>query len=139
MSTKLERQAVGWSLFAGVILLLAGIFNIIFGLSAALDHRVLVGTNHLNQVVVVWDLTAWGWVHFGVGCALVVISLGLFAGATWARWLAIIGATINAVTQMFLIVVDPFWSILVIALDILVIWHLTGRYGEAYDRLSEKV
>jgi hypothetical protein len=138
MSMKLERSAVGWGIFAGVILLLAGIFNIIYGLTVALDHRLLVVTDATNQGVVVWNLTAWGWVHFAVGCGLVLVSLGLFAGATWARWAAVVACSINAVTQIFLIVVDPLWSVLVIALDILVIWHLIGRYGDAYDRVADR-
>ena len=56
---------------------------------------------------------------------LVITGFGLFNRSAWAGYTAIFLAMLSAIANFFFIPYYPFWSILVIALDIWVIWALT--------------
>ena len=121
-----RRKPSGWAVsgmvFAASILTLIGSFQIIAGLTAIFnDDFYVVARNYTFDI----DATAWGWVHLLVGILLVVTAFGLFSGSTWARATALVLAGISAVANFFFIPYYPFWSILVIALDVWVIWALT--------------
>jgi hypothetical protein len=130
MSTSVyPRRSVatpsGWPIFAGVVLLMVGSFNVIYGLTAVYNHKVLVNSGgHL----IVWNFTAWGWIHFVVGLLMVLTSLGLFAMLDWARWLAIFFAMVNAIAQIGWITVHPLWTLTVVALDMIVIHQLAVHW-----------
>ena len=71
------------------------------------------------------DTSAWGWIHLIVGAVVFMAGLSLLAGAVWAQVVAITLAVISAVTNFFFIPYYPFWSIVIIALNVWVIWALT--------------
>jgi hypothetical protein len=120
----------GWAFFAGILLFMIGVFNIIWGLTALLnDTAVTVG----QQGLIVWDLTAWGWIHLILGVVLIATGLGLFGGKGWARWMAILFAMLSAFAQIAWMATYPIWSILIITLDIIIIYQLTARW-EMDDR-----
>ncbi|MFF2274293.1 hypothetical protein [Agromyces sp. NPDC058126] len=114
---------VGWGYFAAIMLLVAGIFDAIYGLMAIIgpDSAYFL----TNEGLFLMDVAGWGWWHLIIGIVLILASLALFAGATWARVVAIILAIVNAVGQLFLLPSQPWWSLIVIVLDILVIYALT--------------
>jgi hypothetical protein len=123
MATR--TTTTGWAFFAGVILFIVGSLNFLYGLGAILnDEVVTVG----GRGVTVWDFTAWGWITLVVGGIMVLTGAGLFAGSGGARWMAIIFVTLNAITQIGLISAFPLFSILIIALDVLIIYNLTARW-----------
>ena len=70
-------------------------------------------------------VAGWGWWHIVIGALLIITALALFGGATWARVIAIILAILNAIGQLFMIPAQPWLSIILIVLDILVISALT--------------
>jgi len=108
--------------FAACILTLIGCFQAIAGLAAILDDEFFVVTKNYTFDL---DTSVWGWVHLLLGIALVATGWGLFAGRGWAVVTAIVLAGLSAVANFFFIPYYPFWSILVIALDVWVIWALT--------------
>jgi hypothetical protein len=59
---------------------------------------------------------------------MVLTSAGLLTGRGWARVMAVIFATLNAIAQVGLITANPLWSITLIALDVIVIYQLTARW-----------
>jgi hypothetical protein len=71
------------------------------------------------------DVTAWGWIHLILGIVMILTGFSLFSGKTWAAVVAIALATLSAIANFFFIPYYPFWSILVIGLDVWVIWALT--------------
>ena len=115
-----------WVLFAIVMLFLAGAFNVIFGLTAVYRNNLVV--LHADGYVTVWDIETWGWVHFVAGCLLILAAAGLWTMSSWARWLAIVLAGLDAIVQVGLITFVPAWSILVIAIDCLIIYGLAARW-----------
>ena len=121
-----EAELGIWGGFAAVILFLAGMFSALYGLGAVLnDEAVTVGG---NGGVIVWDFTVWGWVHMAIGTAMVAVSVGLVTTKSWARWAAVFFATLNAIAQVTIITAFPIWALIVIALDVVVIYHLTARW-----------
>ena len=71
------------------------------------------------------DTTVWGWIHLVLGVLAVVAGFALFTAATWAGVVTIVVAGLVAVDNFFFIPYSPFWSLLVIALAVWVIWSLT--------------
>jgi hypothetical protein len=114
--------AIGGTVFAGVILLLIGFFHAIAGLVALLDDEFyVVARNYTFDL----NVTSWGWIHLIGGTIAVLAGLGIFAGATWARVVGIAIAMLSAIISFFFIPYYPWWSLLIIALDIWVIWALS--------------
>lgn len=114
---------VGWGYFAAIVLLIAGIFDAIYGLMAIIgpDTAYFLTSENLFML----NVAGWGWWHLLIGVLLIVTAIALFGGATWARVIAIILAILNAIGQLFMIPAQPWLSILLIVLDILVIYALT--------------
>ena len=121
--------AIGGITFAVVMLAMIGVFQLIAGLVAIIDDDFYVVTQNYTFDI---DTSAWGWIHLLLGILLVLASYGLYSGATWGAAVAIVMAVLAAVENFFFIPYYPFWSILVIALCVWVIWALT-RSG-ATDR-----
>ena len=118
----LSGWAVGGIAFAATMMLMIGIFQVIAGLVAIFDDDFYVVTQNYTFDL---DTSAWGWIHLLLGILLLLAAYGLFSGATWAGVLAIVLAVLTAVENFFFIPYYPFWSILVIALNVWVIWALT--------------
>jgi hypothetical protein len=114
--------AVGGIAFAATVLTIIGVFQIISGLVAIFDDNFYVVTANYTFDL---DTTVWGWIHLLLGILLVVTGFGLFSRSAWAGVTAIMLASLSAILNFFFIPYYPFWSILVIALDIWVIWALT--------------
>jgi hypothetical protein len=119
---------VGWVGFAAVILMLSGVFSLVQGFVA------LIGSNYYYVVqdgsLLLFDLTGWGWWNLIIGAALVLAGLALFTGATWARIVAIIAASLSAIGQLFLVPAQPWWAFIVIAIDVLIIYAVTAHGRE---------
>jgi uncharacterized membrane protein len=115
---------VGWGWFAGIVLLIAGIFDAVRGLIALLLPESAYFVVAEGQLFL-FDVQGWGWWHLIIGALLVLVAIALFTGATWARVVAIILASLSAISQLFLLPTQPWWSLIVIALDIFVIFALT--------------
>ena len=69
------------------------------------------------------------------GALLILVGAFLFSGATWARVIAVILVIVNAVGQLALLPVQPWWSLIVLTLDILVIYALTV-HGKELEHLG---
>jgi hypothetical protein len=119
---EVSGWAVGGIVFAASMLTLIGVFQVIAGLVALLnDEFYVVSANYTFDL----DVSAWGWIHMLVGLGLVATGFGLFARKTWAGVAGIMLAMLSALVNFFFVPYYPFWSILVIALNVWVIWSLT--------------
>ncbi len=139
MSTR-AAGPTGWAVFAGTVLAIVGAFNIIYGLAAIFRDEVITTT---SGAVIVWDVTKWGWILLIFGIFQLLAGMALFAGSSWARWVAVVLAALNAVGNVGFLTVQPIWTGLIIALDIIVIYQLTARweavdpaYYERYDEAT---
>lgn len=113
--------AVGGTVFAGVIMLMVGAFHAIAGFVAILDDQFYVVARNYTYS---FDITAWGWIHLIAGILVALGGIYVFSGAKWARVLGITLAVLSAIANFFFIPYYPFWSLLIIALNVFVIWSL---------------
>jgi hypothetical protein len=120
---------VGWVFFAGIMMVMIGIFQAINGLTALFNDDFFLTTR--NGLVVNLDFTTWGWVHLILGVVVLLAGFGLFAGATWARVVGVILAVVSAIANLAFISAYPVWSTIMIAVDVLVIYALTVHGAEA--------
>ena len=121
-----EPPVSGWAIgglsFAAVIMIMVGTFQALAGLAAILnDEYFVVGKNYTYDL----DVSAWGWIHLLLGIVVLLAGFALFAGRVWAAFVAITLATLSAIANFFFIPYQPFWALLIIALDVWVIWSLT--------------
>lgn len=120
----------GWVLFAGIVLFMNGCFAVMYGLAAIInDEVVTVGG---GRGVTIWDFTAWGWITLVIGVLMLLTAVGLFVGNPLARWLGVAFAMCNALVQFGTISAFPLWSLLVIALDVVVIYQLVARWDRGW-------
>jgi hypothetical protein len=121
-----ESEVSGWAVgglaFAATIMLMVGTFQAIAGLAAIFeDQFYVVAPNYVFDL----DVTAWGWIHLILGIVLAFAGWALFARKTWAGVTALVLAVLSAIANFFFIPYYPFWSLLMIALCVWVIWALT--------------
>jgi hypothetical protein len=115
----------GWIVFAGVLMLIEGFLDAMWGLAAVINNEVITVGGH---GVVVWDISAWGWGHLILGTLVALTGLGLLAGQSWARWLGIFFVSLNVLVQFGTFTLFPLWSMMIIALDIVILYQLTARW-----------
>jgi hypothetical protein len=127
-----SREVGGWVIFAGVIMLVLGTLDAMWGLAAIINNEVV--TVGGRGGVVIWDITAWGWVHLITGSIVAITGLGLLAGQTWARWVGIFFVAVNCIAQFGAFSLFPLWAMTIIALDIVVIYQLTVRWQDQVGR-----
>lgn len=112
---------VGLIAFAGMMMIMIGVFHAISGLAAIVEDSFYVTTpNYLLE----FDVTTWGWIHLIAGIVVAAAGFGVFAGRTWARVVGVTLAFVSAVVSFAFIPIYPVWSVLIIALDVFVIWAL---------------
>ena len=119
----------GWIAFAGIVIIIVGAMDVLQGFVAILEDEYVVAT---REGLAILDVTAWGWATLIWGALLIIAALGLLGGAGWARWLAIIGVSVNAVQQIAFLAnypqAYPLWNLVVVALNIVVLYALTARW-----------
>ena len=113
--------AHGVEVFAGIMLIVAGAFEVIQSIAAiANDEYLVVLPNYVFSI----DVTGWGWIHLLIGLILAAIGVFLLLGKGWARIAGIVIAGISALINFSWLPYSPLWALLLIAVDILVIWAL---------------
>ena len=115
--------AHGTAVFAGVLMIIGGAFQALEALAAIVNDKYLVV---LPQYIYAFDLTLWGWIHLLVGLGLLAIGIALLQGQTWARMAGIVIAVISAIINFTWLPYSPWWALMVIGIDVLIIWALAS-------------
>jgi len=123
-NTGRQVQGGGLILFAAVLLVIIGIFNLIYGIAAIAHSHVFVANAHY----VFANLRTWGWITLIIGILQLLAAAGVMAGNQLARWFAVAVLGLNAIDQMFFVPAYPFWSLMIIAADVVALYGLCA-YG----------
>lgn len=124
-----EERAFGWLLFAATMLGLGGVLSIFDGIGALSKASFYAANAHF----VFSDLRTWGWFMLIVGVLLLVAASGVFKGSSFARWFGIFAASLSLLAHFGAMQSYPFWSLIVITLNILVIYALAVYGGKPVD------
>jgi hypothetical protein len=119
-----ESHGPGMVIFAAVLLLVAGLFNVIDGIAAIANSHLFVANAHY----VIGDLRAWGWVVLILGALQMLAGAGVMVGNQAARWFGVGVIGLNLIGQLFFVPAYPFWSLTIIALDVVAAYGLCA-YG----------
>jgi hypothetical protein len=125
----------GWVGFAAVLMVIIGILDFFQGLIAIIrdDYYVLA-----PERIIVFDLTAWGWVMLIWGIVLMFAGAALGAGMSWARWFTIIVGSLNFIIQLGFVGSSEYtlWALTVLAMNVLVLYALIVRWEDVRETLS---
>jgi hypothetical protein len=124
IDSRRESVASGFITFAGVMMIMTGGFQFLVGIVAVVDDDFYVKT---RNYVFEFDSTAWGWIHMLLGIVVVLAGFAVLTGQTWGRVVGVILALSSALTNFAFLPYYPFWSMLIIALDVFVIWALVAH------------
>jgi hypothetical protein len=112
----------GWAFFAGVMMVIVGVFQLIKALTALFNQHYLLVTG--SGLAVHVDISAWGWAHLVIGLVLIASGYGVVVGKMWGRVLGIILTAVSAIVNLLDIAAYPLWSIIIIAVDVVIIYAL---------------
>ena len=119
-----EGHGYGLVLFASILLVVVGCFNVIQGIAAIANSHVFTANAHY----VFANQRAWGWITLILGALQLIAAAGVLAGNQAARWFAVAVIGLNAIDQMFFLPAYPFWSLTIITMDVVALWGLCA-YG----------
>ena len=122
-----EGRGYGLVLFASILLVVVGCFNLIQGIAAIANSHVFVANAHY----VIGNLRAWGWITLIFGILQLLAAAGVLAGNQAARWFAVAVLGLNAIDQMFFIPAYPFWALTIIAMDVIALYGLVAHGSRA--------
>ncbi|MFJ2262916.1 hypothetical protein ACIOKD_32190 [Streptomyces sp. NPDC087844] len=126
-----ERHwAEGLTVFAAIMLMIAGVLDILRGIMAIAEDDLFVNT---ANYVFEFDLTSWGWIHLALGVAAVIVSIGLFQASTWARVAGMVIAGLVIIANFLSMPYYPVWSIVMIAFSGFIIWALSVVRQDDFD------
>ncbi len=127
-------EGIGWKMFAGLMIITVGAFNVADGLVAITDSGYFAKAGGTDQLPITNDLKTWGWIVFAWGLLLIVSGGLIFAGNAFGRIVGLVAAIGNSILQLGFLAHYPFWSAIIILIDILVIYALAVHGGKiAYD------
>ncbi|MFD4948753.1 hypothetical protein ACFVYE_09370 [Streptomyces sp. NPDC058239] len=111
----------GWTAFAAVLMIFGGAMAIFEGIAAIAKDNIFVAT---RNYVFRFSLTGWGWIHLILGTLIVLAGCALFTGAAWARVVGIVLVGLGALANFLWLPFYPFWSIVLIAINVFILWAL---------------
>lgn len=121
-----------WVGFAGLMMILIGVLNVIQGLIAIIRDDYYLAT---PEQIIVFDLTTWGWIMLIWGAIVALAGYALAMGAGWARWFTIVAASLNVILQLSFVGSGQYtlWALTVLALTVLVLYALTVRWRDVEE------
>ncbi len=118
-------KGAGWILFASIMFVVAGALNIIWGIAAvSSSHFFAAGASYILS-----DLNTLGWIVMGFGAVQLLAGLSIWRGGAFGRWFGILAAGLAAILAMLVIPAYPFWSLVMVAADFLIIYGLAAYGG----------
>jgi hypothetical protein len=118
-------KGAGWVVFAGIMFMVSSMLNVIWGIAAVSSSHFFVG----NASYILSDLNTWGWVAIGFGVLEALAGLSIWLGGAFGRWFGIGVAGLAILAAMMSIPAYPFWALVLVAIDVLVIYALVVYGG----------
>jgi hypothetical protein len=126
----------GWIAFAGLLMIVIGSLDFFAGLVAVINDRYYTITR--DQMVLIHDVSHWGWVTLIWGIIIVLAGFGLLAGSGWARWFTIVVGVITFFVNLGWVgnTRYPLWTLTVLVLNGIVLYALMVHWSDAKEELA---
>jgi hypothetical protein len=115
----------GWVIFAGVMLMIVGVLNVIYGIAAIDKANFYVADTDF----VISELSTWGWILVVVGAIQCLVAVGVWLRNQLARWVGVLVAAVNAILELLFLPAYPFLSLALFTLSLLVVFGLLAHGG----------
>lgn len=109
------------SVFAGVLLMISGVLNVLQGITAIAGDQV---DRQVGNYTFKFDLTAWGWIHVVVGAVVAFVGWAAYSGATWAKMTGVVIVGVAVVSNFMWLPYQPGWALVLIGVDVVALWSL---------------
>jgi uncharacterized membrane protein HdeD (DUF308 family) len=116
----------GWVLFAGVMIMIAGFLNFIYGIAAIDNSRFFTDE---GRYVIFTNLSTWGWFLLIVGILQLIAAYSIWSRHVYGRIIGVATASISALFILFTVNAYPFAAFMLFIIDILVIYGLVAHGG----------
>lgn len=113
-------RVTGWWVFAGILLAISGVLNIIWGIAAVSDSKFFAN----NATYILSGLHTWGWITLVLGVIQLLAGFSLFSGGGFGRWIGILAAGLVSIDALLSIPAYPLWSLCVFALSVIILYEL---------------
>jgi len=121
-----DHPRSGWLLFAGIMIFIAGVLNVIYGIAAIDDSKFFVQ----DTKYVVSSLNTWGWITLIVGALQLVAAFSIWRGGGFGMVVGMAVAMISAIVALLSIPSYPLLSLAIFAVDVLIIYGLATYGGQ---------
>jgi hypothetical protein len=124
-------RGVGSALFVGILLLIAGVLNIVYGIAAVGNASFFTA----NTQYVFSGLHTWGWITIILGIIQLTAAFSLFAGGVYGRLIGIVAASIGAIGALLDVGgAHPWWALGIFAICVVCI-HGLVVLGEPVEEI----
>ena len=120
------RPGEGWVAFAGIVLMVAGFLNFVWGI-AAIDNSSFFTDE--GRYILFDDLNTWGWFILIVGALQMIAAGSIWNGHAFGQIFGIFSASLNIIVLLFTVNAYPFTAFMLFIIDVLVIYALTAYGG----------
>ena len=101
-------RGVGSALFVGILLMIAGILDIVYGIAAVGNASFFAN----DTQYVFSSLHTWGWITIILGAIELTAAFSLFAGGTYGRVIGIMAAMLGAIGRVLNVGgAHPWWAL----------------------------
>jgi uncharacterized membrane protein HdeD (DUF308 family) len=121
-----EQSGEGWLLFAGIMVLIVGVLNVVYGIAAIGDSKFFIN----DQKYILSNLNTWGWVTLILGVLQILAAFSIWRGGQFGRWFGIIAAGLSSIAALLAIPAYPFWSLAIFAVDVAIVYGLAVYGGQ---------
>lgn len=115
----MPEQRSGGVVFAAMVILITGSLNLIWGISALSEKHYFDEGGLLFE-----SLETWGWAYLLLGALQLGIAALIFADNRIGYALGMFGAFLAILVSFASVGAYPIWSVMLIAVNFLVLWAL---------------
>ena len=124
-----DDRGDGLLVFAGIMVLVAGVLNVIHGIAAIDDANLFVN----GAQFVFSDLNTWGWIVLALGVLQVCAAFSIWAGGKYGQWFGIFAASLSAIGALMMLPAYPFYALALFAIDVTIIYALAVYGGRRME------
>ena len=124
-ATTTRPAGSSWFTFAGIMFIISGVSNLLWGI-AALDTKQYLP----EEGLLFSNLSFWGWLSIIWALLALAGAFLLLTHNEWSAGYGLVMATMSAVFWLFALPVLPIWAMIVIAVDVLIIYGLASRMDD---------
>ena len=120
------EEGAGWLVFAGILVLIAGVLNTIWGIAAIDKASFFIE----DERFIFSDLSTWGWIILIIGVMQLFAAFSIWSGGAYGQWIGIFSAGLSSIGALLSIPAYPLWSLAIFGMDLLIIYGLAAYGGQ---------